>query len=73
MTASMRLMHEGCGSGHITVGGADDDLRKALTSARGHSAQGLRECSRALHRSITSRYELEDPKQVRSGTTQACY
>ena len=39
MTASMRLMHEGCGSGHITVGGADDDLRKALTIAR-HRASG---------------------------------
>ena len=30
MTASMRLVHEGCGSGHITVDGADNDLRKAL-------------------------------------------
>ena len=39
MTASMRLMHEGCGSGHITVGGADDDLLKALTIAR-HRASG---------------------------------
>ena len=33
MTASMRLVHEGCGSGHITVGGADDDLRNALAIA----------------------------------------
>ena len=42
MTASMRLVHEGCGSGHFTVGGAGDGLRKALAivSARGH-----RECS----------------------------
>ena len=28
MTAPMRLVHEGCGSGHFTVGGADNDLRK---------------------------------------------
>ena len=34
ITASMRLVHEGCGSGHFTVGGADIDLRKALAIAR---------------------------------------
>ena len=34
MTASMRLVHEGCGTRHITVDGADNDLRKALTIAR---------------------------------------
>ena len=39
MTAPMTLVHEGCGTGHITVGGADDDLRKALTIAR-HRASG---------------------------------
>ena len=39
MTESMRLVHEGCGSGHFTVGGADNDLRKALTIAR-HGATG---------------------------------
>ena len=44
---------------HIMVGGADNDLRKALAIA---SARGHRECSRALHRSITSRCELEDPR-----------
>ena len=33
MTSSMRLVHESCGSGHITVGGADNDLRKALAIA----------------------------------------
>ena len=38
MTASMRLVHEGCGSGHFTVGGADIDLRKALAIAR-HGVQ----------------------------------
>ena len=31
MTASMRLVYEGCGSGHIMVGGAGNALRKALT------------------------------------------
>ena len=40
MTESMRLVHEGCGSGHFTVGGADNDLRKALTIAR-HGPPGL--------------------------------
>ena len=35
----MRLVHEGCGSGHFTVSGADNDLRKALTIAR-HGATG---------------------------------
>ena len=33
MTASMRLVHEGCGSGHFTVGGAGYGLRKALAIA----------------------------------------
>ena len=42
MTSSMRLVHGGCGTGHFTVGGADNDLRKALVIAsdgvhRGHS------------------------------------
>ncbi len=39
ITASMRLVHEGCGSGHFTVGGADIDLRKALAIAR-HGVTG---------------------------------
>ena len=30
MAASMRLVHEGCGTGHFTVDGADNGLRKAL-------------------------------------------
>ena len=34
MTAPMRLVHEGCGTGHFTVDGADNDLRKALAIAR---------------------------------------
>ena len=33
MTLSMRLVHENCGSGHFTVGGADNDLRNALAIA----------------------------------------
>ena len=50
MTASMRLVHEGCGSGHITVGGADNDLRNALAIA----SDGVhRRQSRAL--SVASR------------------
>ena len=60
MTASMRLVHEGCGSGHFTVGGADIDLRKALAIAR-HGVTGSA-LSRALHRSIMSRCEIEDPR-----------
>ena len=39
MTASMHLVQGGCGTGHFTVGGADSDLRKALTVAR-HGATG---------------------------------
>ena len=39
MTAPMRLVHAGCGTGHFTVGGADNDLRKALAIAR-HGATG---------------------------------
>ena len=59
MTASIRLVHEGCGSGHFTVGGAGDGLRKALAIAR-HGATGS--ALERLHRSITSRCELEDPR-----------
>ena len=33
MTAPMTLVHEGCGTGHIAVVGADDDLRNALAIA----------------------------------------
>ena len=33
MTASMRLVHGGCGTGHFTVCGADNDLRNALATA----------------------------------------
>ena len=41
MTASMRLVHEGRGSGHITVGGADNDLRNALATASGSTGDNL--------------------------------
>ena len=33
MTAPTALMHEGCGAAHITVGGADNDLRNAVSIA----------------------------------------
>ena len=33
MTACIRSVHEGCGTRHITVNGADDDLRNALAIA----------------------------------------
>ena len=50
MTASMRLVHEGCGSGHITVDGAGNDRRNALAVA----SDGVhRRQSRAL--SVASR------------------
>ena len=34
MSESMHLVHGNCGTGHFTVGGADNDLRKALAIAR---------------------------------------
>ena len=33
MTACMLLVHEGCGTRHIAVGGADNYLRNALAIA----------------------------------------
>ena len=39
MTASMHLVHGGYGTGHFTVDGADNDLRKALAIAQ-HGATG---------------------------------
>ena len=52
MTAPSALVHEGCGTRHITVDGADNDLRKALTIARqvgstGTISRGLFVASRA--------------------------
>ena len=48
----MRLVHEGCGTGHITVGGADNDHRKALATAlddgvHRRQSRALSEASRA--------------------------
>ena len=40
MTASMRLVHEYYGTRHITVGGADNDLRKALAIASDGGSTG---------------------------------
>ena len=40
MSESMHLVHVNCGTGHFTVGGADNDLRKALTIAR-HGPPGV--------------------------------
>ena len=65
MTACMHLVHEGCGAAHITVGGADNDLRNAVSIA-----------SDGVHRDNlepSSRCELGDPRQVRFGIAQACY
>ena len=50
MTASMRLVHEGCGTRHITVGGAGDGLRNARAIASDGVHRGQ---SRAL--SVASR------------------
>ena len=62
MTAPMRPVHEGCGSGHITVGGADNDLRNALATAR----QGVhRRQSRAL--SVASRAGVSLQTQGKCG------
>ena len=59
MTASMRLVHEGCGTRHFTVGGADNDLRNALAIGSDGVHRGQ---SRSPLRGITSRCELEDPR-----------
>ena len=43
MTEPMALVHEGCGTGHITVGSADSELRNALVHegcGTGHIAVG---------------------------------
>mgnify|MGYP006879288463 CR=1 FL=1 len=50
MTACIRSVHEGCGTRHITVDGADDDLRNALAIASDGVHRGQ---SRAL--SVRSR------------------
>ena len=60
MTACIRSAHEGCGTRHITVDGADDDLRKALTI--GSDGWGPPGTISSPLRGITSRRELADPR-----------
>ena len=52
MTAPMRLVHEGCGTGHFTVGGADYDLRKALAIASDEVHRGNLEPSPWHHEPV---------------------
>ena len=65
MTAPMRLVHEGCGAGHFTVGGADYDLRKALAIASDGVHRGQ---SRAL--SVASRAGVSLKTQDKCGLGQ---
>ena len=65
MTACMRLVHEGCGSGHITVDGAGNDRRNALAVA----SDGVhRRQSRAL--SVASRAGVSLKTQDKCGLGQ---
>ena len=65
MTASMRLVHEGCSTRHFTVGGADNDLRNALAIA----SDGVnRAQSRAL--SVASRAGVSLQTQGKCGSGQ---
>ncbi len=62
MTACIRSVHEGCGTRHITVDGADDDLRNALAIA----SDGVhRRQSRAL--SVASRAGVSLQTQGKCG------
>ena len=65
MTAPMRPVHEGCGTRHFTVGGADYDLRKALAIASDGVHRGQ---SRAL--SVTSRAGVSLKTQDKCGLGQ---
>ena len=65
MTASMSLVHEGCGSGHFTVDGAANDLRKALTIGSDGVHRGQ---SRAL--SVASRAGVSLKTQEKCGLGQ---
>ena len=56
MTAPIALVHEGCGTRHITVNGADNDLRKALTIAR-QGVHRARTVLRSQHRTDRDRYK----------------
>ena len=57
MTASMRLMHEVCGSGHITVGGADDDLRRHWVSAGGVVMRRVLRLDDAEYEAVRTRWQ----------------
>merc|ERR1711965_1094455 len=62
MTVCMNVVHEGCGTRHITVVGADIDLRNALAIA----SDGLhRRQSRAL--SVASRAGVRFQTQTKCG------
>ena len=52
MTVSMSLVHESCGSGHFTVDGADNDLRKSSQSPRMGSAGDILEPSACHHEPV---------------------
>ena len=61
----MRLVHKSCGSGHFTVGGADNDLRNALAIG----SDGVhREQSQAL--SVASRAGVSLKTQDKCGSGQ---
>ena len=65
MTACIRSVHEGCGTRHITVDGADDYLRNALAIA----SDGVhRRQSRAL--SVASRAGVSLQTQDKCGSGQ---
>ena len=52
MTACIRSVHEGCGARHITVDGADDDLRNALAIASDGSTGDILEASPWHHEPV---------------------
>ena len=62
MTAPMTLVHEGCGTGHIAVVGADNDIRNALAIAADRVYRGQ---SRAL--SVASRAGVSLQTQGKCG------
>ena len=52
MSESMHLVHGNCGTGHFTVGGADNDLRKALAIASDGVHRGNLELSPWHHEPV---------------------
>ena len=52
MSESMHLVHGDCGTGHFTVGGADNDLRKALAIASDEVHRGNLEPSPWHHEPV---------------------